>query len=103
MERSRSHDAEAIVRLTAQTEANNARLAVLMERLALADEAGDGAEQGLAKGLHGARLEMEVLKRRLDALQEVEGAGRTARDADDPTPGDRHKWRFGGLMGADPR
>ena len=84
MERSRSHDAEAIVRLTAQTEANNARLAVLMERLALADEAGDGAEQGLAKGLHGARLEMEVLKRRLDALQEVEGAGRTARDADDP-------------------
>lgn len=72
IERTRAQDAEQIARLAAQADANNARLAVLMERLQNADEAGDNAAPMLATGMHGARLEMEVLKRRLDALQEKE-------------------------------
>ncbi len=70
IEHGRAQDAALIARLAAQAETNDARLAVLMERLQMADEAGEGAPGALAVGMHGARLEMEVLKRRLDALQE---------------------------------
>lgn len=83
IEQARAKDAELIARLTTQAEASNARLAVLMERLQLADEAGDGAAPALAAGMHGARLEMEVLKRRLDALQESDDAARAGTQQQD--------------------
>ncbi|RXR29458.1 hypothetical protein [Sphingobium fluviale] len=83
IEQAREKDAELIARLAMQAEANNARLAVLMERLQLADEAGDGAAPALAAGMHGARLEMEVLKRRLDALQESDDAARAGTQQQD--------------------
>ncbi len=78
IEKARAQDAGQIARLTAQAEANNARLAVLMERLQIADETADTATSGLMPGMHGARLEMEVLKHRLDALQESDDAVRSA-------------------------
>lgn len=83
IEQARAKDAELIARLTTQAEASNARLAVLIERLQRADEAGDGAAPALAAGMHGARLEMEVLKRRLDALQESDDAARAGTQQQD--------------------
>lgn len=77
IEKARAQDTALIAALAAQSEANNARLAVLMERLQMADAEGNGAGAALTAGMHGARLEMEVLKRRLDALQESDGAGRS--------------------------
>lgn len=86
IEQARKQDAELIARLASQGEANNARLAVLMERLQLADEAEDGAAPALAAGMHGARLEMEVLKRRLDALQESDEAARARTERPEGAP-----------------
>tara|TARA_B110001454_G_scaffold217900_1_gene244344 strand:+ start:1138 stop:2823 length:1686 start_codon:yes stop_codon:yes gene_type:complete len=86
IEQARKDDAELIARLALQGEANNARLAVLMERLQLADEAGDGTAPALAAGMHGARLEMEVLKRRLDALQESDEAARARTERPEGVP-----------------
>lgn len=80
IEKARAQDTALIAALAAQSEANNARLVVLMERLQMADEEGNGAGAALTAGMHGARLEMEVLKRRLDALQESDGAGRSGAD-----------------------
>lgn len=83
IERAHKQDAELIARLSAQAEANNARLAVLMERLRIEDEATEGGASHLLPGMHGARLEMEVLKHRLDALQETEEAVRSAPEPQD--------------------
>lgn len=76
LESGRAQDNQLVARLVAQNEANNARLAVLMDRLQMLDEssAGAGRDLHLMGGMHGARLEMEVLKRRLDLLQEAESA-----------------------------
>tara|TARA_R110000782_G_scaffold78276_1_gene154861 strand:+ start:58048 stop:59745 length:1698 start_codon:yes stop_codon:yes gene_type:complete len=75
LEAGRTHDNQLIARLTAQNEANNARLAILMDRLQIIDErkAGSADDLHLMDGMHGARREMEVLKHRLDLLQEAEG------------------------------
>lgn len=72
LEAGRAQDNQLVARLVAQNEANNARLAVLMERLQMVEETSSAGESDLAKGMHGARLEMEVLKERLDLLQESE-------------------------------
>jgi len=74
LEAGRAHDNELIAQLTVQHQAHNARLAVLMDRLQILDEgkAEASGELHLMTGMHGARMEMEVLKRRLDALQETE-------------------------------
>lgn len=70
MQKGRTEDHDAITRLIAQNDANQARLAVLMEHLA-GQEANEGAGANSAlSGLHGARMEMEVLKARLAAIQD---------------------------------
>lgn len=74
LEAGRAHDNELISQLAVQHQAHNARLAVLMDRLQILDEGKAEASDDLhlMTGMHGARMEMEVLKRRLDALQETE-------------------------------
>lgn len=79
IERTRAQDAEQIARLSRQAEENNLRLAVLMERLQIADES-TGSTSPLMPGMHGARMEMEVLRRRLDALQETDDQARISSD-----------------------
>jgi hypothetical protein len=61
-------DAQAVARLMAESESNNARLATLMNRL---EAVGSPAVPGKppASDLSGARLEMEMLRQRLDTLQ----------------------------------
>ena len=74
-------DAQAVARLMAESESNNARLATLMNRL---EAVGSPAVPGQppASDLLGARLEMEMLRQRLDALQD----GPTAQDAVNHSP-----------------
>jgi|GEM_PF-3560058 len=81
LEAGREQDSELIAQLTVQHQAHNARLAVLMGRLQMIDEdrAGASDELHLMTGMHGARREMEVLKSRLDALQETDVADEPQR------------------------
>ena len=70
LEQGRAEDGNAVARLLAQNEANQARLDVLMHHLALLDEDVSDGDRSVVSGLHGARLEMEVLKTRLNAIQD---------------------------------
>lgn len=70
LEQGRVEDGAAVAKLMAQNEANQMRLNVLMEHLALWDEADHADGPSVASGLHGARMEMEVLKTRLNAIQD---------------------------------
>lgn len=74
VEAGRVRDQDILARMMAQNDANQARLAVLMDRLQMIDEAaaGDGKDMHLLTGLHGARLEMDVLRRRMNIMQERE-------------------------------
>lgn len=80
VEAGRMRDQDLLARMLAQNDANQARLAVLMDRLQMVDEAaaGDGKDMHLLTGLHGARLEMDVLRRRLNVMQERDGQGNEA-------------------------
>jgi hypothetical protein len=88
IESGRATDSQAIATLIAQNDANNARLAVLMDRLQMLDEqkAASPDDLQLITGLHGARLEMDMLRRRLDLLQEKDDAP-DATPAPAPAPG----------------
>lgn len=72
IEAGRSRDQTLISQLISRNEGDHARLNVLMERLALIDETGAGTPDviKMRSGLHGARLEMEVLRNRLNLLEE---------------------------------
>ncbi len=72
MELERTRDSQMIRQLADQNEKSQARLEVLMDRLQAIDEAlvGDADDPRIASGLHGARFEMDVLARRLQADQE---------------------------------
>jgi len=62
-------DEQAVARLMAESESNNARLANLMNRLeAVGSSVSPTPSQ--ASDLSGARLEMEMLRQRLNAFQE---------------------------------
>jgi hypothetical protein len=85
---------DALARLMAESESNNARLATLMNRL---EAVGSSTVPGQpsATDLSGARLEMEMLRQRLDALQDdptaPDAAHRSSAAANDragttPTP-----------------
>lgn len=74
IELGRIRDQELLARMIAQNDGSHARLTALMDRLQMLDEdnEGKGKDMHLLAGLHGARLEMDVLRRRLDLFQEVE-------------------------------
>lgn len=74
-------DEQAVARLMAESESNNARLATLMNRL---EAVGSPTmpRQSSASDLSGARLEMEMLRQRLDALQEDSTAEDVANRSD---------------------
>ena len=78
MEAGRADDHRTVRRMMAQNEHAAARLAVLMDRLQLLDEpvAGEPGDGALIADLHGARLEMDVLRRRLDGAVGQEPAPR---------------------------
>jgi len=73
----RVRDEQAVARLMAESESNNARLVTLMNRL---DPAGAASPPSQAPGsdLSGARLEMDMLRQRLDALQDDQPAADAA-------------------------
>jgi hypothetical protein len=83
LEAGRAQDNQLVARLVAQNEANNARLAVLMDRLQIVGDGQDAKGDGhhLFEGLHGARLEMEVLKQRMDAQEDRRSMDREAGQA----------------------
>ncbi len=83
LEQGRVADGSAVAKLIAQNEANQARLAVLMDHLALLDNEGSTGGQSITSGLHGARMEMEVLKARLDAIQDRRNGAERGDDSDD--------------------
>lgn len=74
IESGRASDHDAMATLIAQNDSNNALLAVLMDRLQMLDQQQFASRDDLEliTGLHGARLEMDMLRRRLDLLQELE-------------------------------
>lgn len=83
LEHGRVEDNSAIAKLIAQNEANQARLSVLMDHLALLDDEGKAGAHSVTSGLHGARMEMEVLKARLDAIQDRRNGAERGDDTDD--------------------
>jgi len=72
VEAGRAIDNKAFNRMLVHNEHASARLAVLMDRLQLLDEpmTENPADREMIAGLHGARLEMDILHRRLNAIQE---------------------------------
>ncbi|WP_070157913.1 hypothetical protein [Sphingobium phenoxybenzoativorans] len=80
IEAGRKSDQDVLAQMISQNEGNQARLLALLDRLQ-ATEAAQAVQSGdplAATGLHGARLELDVLKRRLDLAEESE-AERNAR------------------------
>ena len=86
LEAGRSMDNLLVARLIEQNEANSARLAVLMDHLQIADDCQIEGRGALAAELHGARREMEVLQRRMDARQESDAEARRAGAQDQSGP-----------------
>jgi hypothetical protein len=73
MEAGRKGDQELLARMIAQNDGNQARLMALLDRVQALDEALSGSSDDihLLTGLHGARLEMDVLRKRMNLLQET--------------------------------
>ncbi|CAN5124878.1 hypothetical protein BH10PSE12_BH10PSE12_11830 [soil metagenome] len=74
IESGRRSDHDMLTDLMSQNEANQARLLALLDRLQTVEEAAIGSSDdiGALTGLHGARLEMDVLRRRLNLFQELD-------------------------------
>lgn len=72
IESARARDHDTLARLAARTDEHNARLAALMERLDQAERQRNEGTHNVAEqaGLHGARMELDALHRRLDALSD---------------------------------
>ena len=85
IEAGRTRDQALISQLISRNEGDHARLNVLMERLSLIDETTTGAPDviKIRSGLHGARLEMEVLRNRLNLLEESDAGEEIDRFAAD--------------------
>jgi hypothetical protein len=73
MELERARDSRIVRQIADQSEKSQARLEVLMTRFQTIDEALTGTpdDPRIASGLHGARFEMNVLARRLDAQEDA--------------------------------
>lgn len=82
IEAGRLRDQELLARMITQNDSNHARLTALMDRLQMLDEAnsGDSEDIHLLSGLHGARLEMDVLRRRLQLFQEHDSSPDASTD-----------------------
>lgn len=84
LEGGRREDHQRIASLSENSAEQNARIATLIERLQAAG--GEGASE-LGAPLQGARHEMDVLQKRLDATVDMDGEpdwfGPTPREADD--------------------
>jgi hypothetical protein len=74
IEAGRKSDQDVLAQMISQNEGNQARLLALLDRLQATDaaKAGESGDLLAATGLHGARLEMDVLRRRLDLSEEAE-------------------------------
>ena len=70
--------------MIAQNDRNQARLTALLDRLnVLEGEGVVGEGPDLSNGLQGARLEMEMLRRRMNIAQEQQSVGENIRQTDD--------------------
>jgi hypothetical protein len=87
MESGRRADQDMLTAMMSQNEVNQARLMALLDRLQATEEAaiGSGDDIGAITGLHGARLEMDVLRRRLNLFQERDGAQPDSQTPDPQT------------------
>jgi hypothetical protein len=75
LEQGRQGDRDMLTQMLAQNEGNQARLLALLDRLqALEEGGGENVMHDIAgdAGLHGARQEMEVLRQRMNLMQETE-------------------------------
>lgn len=73
IEAGRKGDQELLARMIAQNDGNQARLMALLDRVQALDEVVSGSSDDihLLSGLYGARLEMDVLRKRMNLLQET--------------------------------
>lgn len=76
IEAGRRSDQGILADMIAQNDRNQARLTALLDRLNVLEGEGTNAEgHDLSSGLQGARLEMEMLRRRMNIAQEQQSEG----------------------------
>ncbi|MGK2910813.1 MAG: hypothetical protein ACSLE1_13585 [Sphingobium sp.] len=81
MEAGRRSDHAMMADMIAQNERNQARLTALLDKLAVLEEGVQGDHE-LTAELHGARLEMDVLRRRMNLSQEQTATAAPSADAE---------------------
>lgn len=84
IEAGRRSDHGILADMIAQNDRNQARLTALLDRLNVLEGeglAGEGPD--LSSGLQGARLEMEMLRRRMNIAQEQQSVGEDTSQTDD--------------------
>jgi hypothetical protein len=84
LDAARLRDEQRVERMFADSRRNNARLASLLDRIE--ENAGPAATDAITGGLHGARAEMETLRRRLEILRDDSEPAPSAAPDEAATP-----------------
>jgi len=88
IEAGRKSDQDVLAQMISQNEGNQARLLALLDRLQATD-AAKSAQYGdplSDTGLHGARLEMDVLRRRMHLFEKSEADAKASGTVETPQP-----------------